>query len=136
MTDESLSFPACYVCGSANDRGLHVRFERGPDGGSVTRYTARAEHVGWPDVIHGGLLFTLMDEAVAWAVIYAGQHAVTARAETRFRSPARVGTPLVVRGSIVESSRRMIRTHAEIREAEGEVVVAELDAVMVPGVVS
>lgn len=137
MSGDQLSFPACYVCGAENAAGLHVRFERAADGGSLAQYTARPEHVGWPDIIHGGLLFTLMDEAVAWAVIYAGQHAVTARAEARFRAPAKVGMPLVVRGTIADSTRRMLRARAEIREAgEGGAVIAELDAVMVPAVVA
>ena len=52
--------------------GLHVPFVQSPDGSSRAEDVARSEHVGWPEIIHGGLLFTLMDEAVAWAVIYAG----------------------------------------------------------------
>ncbi|HSK38813.1 MAG TPA: PaaI family thioesterase, partial [Arenibaculum sp.] len=104
-----MSFPHCYVCGRDNTRGLHVSFSPHPAGGSRAEYVAREEHVGWPEVIHGGLLFTLMDEAVAWAVIYAGLHGVTAKAEARFREPVRVGTTLVVRGWLVDPPRRVTR---------------------------
>ncbi len=131
VADGGESFPTCYVCGAENPSGLHVSFDRAADGSSRAAYVARAEHEGWPGIIHGGLLFTLMDEAVAWAAIFAGMHAVTARAETRFRSPARVGLPLVVSGRIVESSRRILRASAEIREMNDEgPVLAEMTAVM------
>ena len=57
-----------------------------------------------------------LPQADARAPLIAGAHAVTAKAEARFRSPARVGMSLVVRGRVVESSRRILRVHAEIRE--------------------
>ena len=124
-------FAHCYVCGSENPKGLHITFDR-VAGGCRAQYTALEEHVGWPDVIHGGLLFTLMDEAVAWAVIYEGLRAVTAKAEVRFRQPARVGRPLVVLATVDGSPRRTVKSHAEVRDGdENGPVLAELDAVMV-----
>jgi uncharacterized protein (TIGR00369 family) len=126
-----LSFPQCYVCGSENPAGLHVTFARDGDAGCRAEYVARPEHAGWPGLIHGGLLFTLMDEAVAWAVCYAGLRGVTARGDVQFRRPVTVGSSLVITGKVVESSRRLVRTHAEIREAgAGRALVAELDARM------
>lgn len=124
-------FPNCYVCGSENPSGLKIPFTRNADGSSRAEYVAKPDHVGWPEIIHGGLLFTLMDEAVAWAVMYAGLQGVTGKAEARFRSPARVGMRLVVSGRITESSRRAFRTHAEIREgSETGPVIAEMEALM------
>ena len=72
-----------------------------------------------------------MDEAVAWAILYAGLRGVTAKCEAQFRRPVTVGSSLVVTGKVVESSRRLVRTRAEIREAgAGSALVAELDARM------
>lgn len=131
MPNAPTYFPNCFVCGSENPSGLHIPFSRLPDGRSRAEYVARPDHVGWPEIIHGGLLFTLMDEAVAWAVMYAGLHGVTGKAEARFRAPAKVGMQLVVTGAIKESSRRAFRTHAEIREgSETGPVIAEMDALM------
>jgi len=123
-------FPNCYVCGSENDRGLHVPFEPDPEGGSRAVYLARAEHEGWPGIIHGGLLFTLMDEAVAWACTFANATCVTAKAEARFRVSARVGMRLVVTGRVTLASRRAMRARAEIRNGEAGDLIAELDAMM------
>jgi acyl-coenzyme A thioesterase PaaI-like protein len=124
-------FPNCFVCGSENPEGLQIPFERRPEGGCRAEYTAKSTHVGWPEIIHGGLLFTLMDEAVAWASIYAGRHAVTGKAEARFRAPGRVGQRLIVLGWITTASRRALKAHAEIREDhDNGPVICELDALM------
>jgi len=126
-----LNFPNCFVCGSDNAQGLHVDFHAdGPDG-CRAQYMARAEHTGWPGIVHGGLLFALMDEALAWALMYADLQGVTARGEFRFWSPARVGTPLVVTGRLASRRGKLVQARAEIRAANGsQDLIAELDASM------
>ena len=129
LTDKDTKI--CYVCGDENPLGLHVSFA--PDGESRSRalYTVRPEHVGWPGLLHGGVLFTLMDEAVAWAVYYGGLRAVTAKAETRFRTPIPVGASLVITGSLVERARRLVRARAEVqRDDENHEKLAELVATL------
>jgi acyl-coenzyme A thioesterase PaaI-like protein len=90
----------------------------------------RPEHVGWPGIVHGGLVFTLLDEAVAWALTVEGLRGVTARAEARFRQPVNVGVRLIVSGRIVEQSRRLIKARSELRRADDHELLAELDAKM------
>jgi acyl-coenzyme A thioesterase PaaI-like protein len=125
------NFPNCFVCGSENPQGLHIDFHAdGPDG-CRAQYTARPEHTGWPGIVHGGLLFTLMDEALAWALAYSGLRGVTARGDVRFCSPARVGTPLVITARLVARRRDLVRARAEIRTANGnQDLIAELEASM------
>src|SRR6266436_446517 len=55
----------CYVCGPDNARGLQVAFLADGAHGSRALYTARPEHEGWPGLLHGGVTFSLMDEAQA-----------------------------------------------------------------------
>jgi uncharacterized protein (TIGR00369 family) len=124
-------YRGCYVCGVENDAGLRLPFRKDEGGGSRADYVARPEHAGWPGVIHGGLLFTLMDEAVAWACTYAGSRCVTAKAEARFRVPVRVGTPLVITGRVTHTTSRALRARSEIRAGDDNgPVIAELDAMM------
>src|SRR4051812_15254316 len=57
---------SCFVCGEANPSGLRLRFET--DGRVVTsRFTPRREHIGFKDVVHGGIIATLLDEVMVWA---------------------------------------------------------------------
>jgi acyl-coenzyme A thioesterase PaaI-like protein len=109
-----------------------VRFDRDGETGCRAEYTAQGDHVGWPGLMHGGLLFTLMDEAVAWAVCYAGLRGVTGKAEVRFRRPVTVGSRVAITGSIVDRARRAVRVRAEIRRVDGDAeVVADMEAMMV-----
>ncbi len=126
-----VGFPNCYVCGSDNPNGLHVDFRQdGPDGCRAD-YTARAEHCGWPGIVHGGLLFTLMDEALAWALVYAGLRGVTARGDVRFCAPAAVGREMIVTAQLGQRRRALVRARAEIRSADADrELIAELEASM------
>src|SRR2546425_9541575 len=58
---------SCFVCGLNNPLGLKLDFET--DGQIVrARFVPRPEHVGFRATIHGGLISTLLDEAMGWAV--------------------------------------------------------------------
>jgi acyl-coenzyme A thioesterase PaaI-like protein len=82
--------------------------------------------------MHGGLLFTLMDEAVAWAICYAGLRGVTGKAEVRFRRPLTVGSRVAITGRVVDRARRAVRVRAEIRKLDDTTeLVADMDAMMV-----
>jgi hypothetical protein len=47
----------CFVCGPENPQGLHVVFAAEGATGCRASYTARAEHTGWPGIMHGGVAF-------------------------------------------------------------------------------
>ena len=131
MPDPTDLFPLCFVCGTDNPTGLHVPFSRGSAGESRAEYVAREEHVGWPELIHGGVLFTLLDEAVAWAVMYSGFRGVTAKAEVRFRAPARVGMRLGIKGWVTAATPRAVRARAEIRDGgDTGPIIADMEAMM------
>jgi uncharacterized protein (TIGR00369 family) len=125
------TYPGCYVCGADNPAGFKIRFAKDGEGRCRATYPALPQHNGWPGVIHGGVLFTLMDEAVAWACRFAGWRCVTAKAEARFRAPARVGMTLVIRGELGFIGRRAIRARAEIRDgSDTGPVLTEFEAMM------
>jgi acyl-coenzyme A thioesterase PaaI-like protein len=121
----------CYVCGSANELGLGVRFYPDGEAGSRASYTVRQEHTGWKGIFHGGLTFTLMDEGLGWALYYQGLRGVTAKSEVRFKVPILVGTKILVTASIVERARRLVRAEAKVRrDDDSNEVLAELTATM------
>ena len=121
----------CYVCGPDNPLGLRVSFS--PDGarGSQARYTARTEHGGWNGILHGGVTFALMDEALGWSLYYQNLPAVTARVETRFHKPIAVGARLIVKAWVVKQRGRLFKAHAEIRlDGSEATLLAQADATM------
>jgi acyl-coenzyme A thioesterase PaaI-like protein len=121
----------CYVCGQANQKGLRIPFCQDGPHGAQAQYVTRRELDGWPGVLHGGITFALMDEALAWALLFQGIRGVTARAETSFKRPIRTGTPLDIRGWTVSRRRQLITARAEIRTADPAAeLMAEMEATM------
>lgn len=119
----------CFGCGSHNPYGLHLVFE--PDGQRVkTSFTPLPEHEGFPGVLHGGITFTLMDEAMGWATYAQGIMAFSAKVETRFRKTISTETPLEVVGELVKDKGRTLQMKAEIRSTGGE-LLAEAEGVFV-----
>lgn len=115
---------ACFGCGELNPIGLRLAFYR--RGESIeAKFTARPEHEGYIGLVHGGILATVLDEAMSWAVIAATKRLmVTARMELAYRHPVCVGQPLVVRGWVEEDRGRLVRARAELRDAvDGRLLV-------------
>lgn len=121
----------CFVCGSENASSLGVIFQRGADGQSVTTYRARPEHDGWPGMLHGGVLFSLLDDAVGWAARFSGVPTVTAKAEIRYRRNVPTNATLLISARISERGR-LLTADAEATCSETGVVYAELRARLFP----
>lgn len=109
----------CFACGQENAIGLKLVFERRPNGEAVATWILSRAHEGWPGVVHGGLLSTALDEAMAHALIAAGLRAMTAELRVRFRSPAPSGRPLSLKGWIVQRANRLVEAEASITDANG-----------------
>lgn len=117
MPDEDAHY--CFACGADNPIGLKLRFSYG-DGTAQARFTAQAVHQGYPGLMHGGLVSTLLDEAMAHAVAHTLGPAVTGELRVRMRSGG-VPTeqPIALCGRIVGQRGRMVLTEATIHSAEG-----------------
>jgi len=113
----------CFACGELNERGLHLDLHTDATG-CWTELTLDPAFQGWEDVAHGGILCTILDEVMAWAVIGRDTWGVTARMTVEFKQPARVGRPLRAEGLVAETSRRLFRTTGRILDRETGQVLA------------
>src|SRR5262245_50445488 len=76
---------SCFCCGKDNPLGFG--FELQSDGRVVeARLKFRREHVGFRQVVHGGLIATVLDEIMAWACgVGANTFAFCAEMSVRYR---------------------------------------------------
>ena len=114
---------SCFVCGESNAHGLRLRFHA--DGRTVhTRFTPRAEHIGFKGVTHGGLLATVLDEIMVWAVVVSTRRfAYCAELTVRFQRPAQPDQELAVSAELVADRRgKIFEARAELRTAAGDTV--------------
>jgi uncharacterized protein (TIGR00369 family) len=113
----------CFGCGDDNASGLHLRFKAARDG-VAARFTPSRKHQGYDSLVHGGIISTLLDEAMAWAAANAGIWAVTGELTVRFRRPLRVGEETEVRGWVTANHGRLVLTAAEVHELASQTIVA------------
>ena len=118
LSDEGM----CFACGPNNPIGLKLQFEF-EDGKYVARFTPKREHMGYSGITHGGIMSTLMDEAMARMVYAMGHWAVTADMQVRFKKPAPVGEELIVSGWLISERGRIINCAAEARNANGDLII-------------
>jgi len=108
----------CFACSPTHPKGLHLRFRAdGPDR-ITSDVTLGEDYVGLGDVVHGGIVATVFDEAMAW-VLYRHRYAphLTATMEVRFRGTITAGVPLVVSAWIEEDRGTRVRVAASIAAA-------------------
>lgn len=114
---------SCFVCGESNPVGLKLLFHT--DGRIVqTRFTPRAEHIGFKGVVHGGLISTLLDEIMVWAcAVQTKRFAFCAELNVRFLNPAHPNEEVVATGELVTNRRnRLFEARAELKNPKGEIL--------------
>jgi acyl-coenzyme A thioesterase PaaI-like protein len=111
----------CYACGDLNPIGLQLKFRMEGDW-AIADFIAKPDHQGYPGYVHGGLVSTLLDEAIGWATYGKGIWALTGKLETRFKSIVPTGEPLQVRAVITRDRGRTLDATAELTDAQGKVL--------------
>jgi uncharacterized protein (TIGR00369 family) len=112
----------CFVCGLNNPAGLRVEFrETGTDPGIEADVVFPKHLQGWQDTVHGGLLATVLDEAMIKAGFALGIKCVTAEITVKYHKPAATGAPYRVLGKVLESKGRIVTAESLLQDASGQV---------------
>ena len=131
LNDQS-EYQGCYACGLRNMAGLRLVFWQEGDE-IVTEFTAEPHLQGFPGVVHGGILATLLDETLSRTAAGEGRWMMTGRLDVRYRSPAPVGRLLRVTARTLSSRARMVHAQGEIRLADDPTAIfAEARGVFLP----
>ncbi len=113
----------CFVCGLKNPNGLKLNFEIDKEKQTLkTTFVASPTFQGWDGIVHGGIISTLLDEAMAKLVHELGFESVTASLEIRFKKPAPILEPLRIYGALTEVGKRLIRAKAHVAKEDGTVL--------------
>lgn len=112
----------CFACGSLNTGGLglilHAAGER-----CWTELTLPERFEGWQGIAHGGIVCTILDEVMAWALIDHDAWGVTARMGVAFKAPVPVARRIRGEGWVTEIRRRVMRTAGRLIDpVTGEVL--------------
>lgn len=119
------AYRRCFGCGTENPIGLHLKFRR-EDGGAKAEFVPRPEYQGWDGILHGGILLTLLDEALAYAALFEVGPSVTAEIRARLRRPAPLAETYTLFAKVVGTRLNLIRVEATVTDQIGQ-VIAEAD---------
>ncbi len=119
--------PMCFACGKDNPIGLHIDFQF--DGAVCTaEFTSTENHVGFNDTVHGGIVYSALDDVTANVLYLQGRKAHTAKCEIRYRKVLRVGETVALKGWIEQEKGRLVVLKGEARRKSDGVVVADSKA--------
>lgn len=123
----------CFVCGPNNPIGLKLDFSF--DGKTIkTDFLPQKEHQGYMNIVHGGIISTLLDEVMVKLAIALDMPAVTAQMDIRLKKALNIGEKITVSAEINSVTRKLLEANAKavtddgiiIAEASGKLVRIEL----------
>jgi uncharacterized protein (TIGR00369 family) len=109
----------CFGCGEANPAGLHLEFLLSEDNSVVCLATVPDTFEGPPGCVHGGIIATLLDEAMSKSVRAHGLIAMTRHMEVDYLKPVPSGAPIRLDARMTRSEGRKHWTHARIVNEKG-----------------
>ena len=110
----------CFGCGPRNPHGLHLQFAINSVAHTATAPVTLDENFqGAPGFIHGGILATLLDEAMSKLNRPLGVLAMTRRMEVDYLRPAPIRTPLTLLARHIRRDGRKLFHEAELLDAAG-----------------
>ena len=120
----------CFACGTLNTHGLHLELHAAGDVCWV-ELTLPARFEGWEGMAHGGIVATLLDEVMAWALVDHDLWGVTARMSIEYKRPVPIGRPIRAEGRVVGVRRRLVDAEGVVLDPADGTVLARGTATFV-----
>lgn len=110
----------CFVCSPHNAVGLHLDFYLD---GEIIRasWNPEGHYQGYPNVLHGGIQATLLDEVASWAVYtVAGTGGVTSSMKIKYKKPVLIDNGKIsLTAEIIERKKRIMTMQARLYDGIG-----------------
>src|SRR5512146_1597877 len=113
----------CFACGMDNAQGMRLKFYLDEEGKRfVSRFRLSKRYVGPPGHAHGGIIATILDEAMGKVNKLRHVIAVTAEMTIYYVKPVPLGQPLIAEGRELRVRGRVHINVGEIKNSQGEVL--------------
>jgi len=115
----------CFGCGVANSLGLHLEFGMVPgvsDGSVASNAQISDQYEGPPGYLHGGIIATLLDEAMSKANRARGVVAMTRQMQVEYLRPVPSGAPIRIEALVTRSEGRKHWSSAQILSTDGQIL--------------
>jgi uncharacterized protein (TIGR00369 family) len=121
----------CFGCGGANAEGLKLTFTYDDDSGIASaQYTPESKYSGGNDILHGGIIATLLDEASSKVLSGMEKKGMTRNLNVEYLKPIEVGKEILIQARCEKVIRHKYFIHSEIFN-EDKILSAKADALFI-----
>jgi acyl-coenzyme A thioesterase PaaI-like protein len=124
----------CFVCGIQNPFGLKLKFYQTGPGEVTVFHTIPETYQGYPGIVHGGIVASMLDEAAGRALMAVDaditRFMFTARLDIHYRQPVPIGRELKLVGVAGKRKTRSATATASLYGPEGD-LLAEANVILV-----
>jgi uncharacterized protein (TIGR00369 family) len=120
----------CFGCGQANPAGLRLEFSVFPDKSVVCFAQVSENYEGPPGYLHGGIIATLLDEAMSKANRAHGVTAMTRHMQIEYLRPVPSGSQIRIEGRVIRSHGRKHWTESQIQDS-GSTILAHASGLFI-----
>jgi uncharacterized protein (TIGR00369 family) len=124
----------CFGCSVKNPIGLSLRFSES-DEALYTRWTPSENYQGYPGILHGGIIASLLDETGGWCVsVKIGTAGVTSEMRTKYLAPVYINKgDITLTAKILEKSEKNARIHCTLIDGQSKLCAeATIDFFLYP----
>ena len=110
--------PNCVVCSPDNQFGMQLEFRLLEDGSIQATFDCSEAFQGYPGLLHGGVISSLLDGAMTNCLFAHGQQGITGELKVRFRHPVVINRTAIVQAWIDRSTPPFHVLQAELIQDE------------------
>ncbi len=119
------------MCGTENPFGLKLTFSRS-EGKVTSEFVPSPPYQGYRNRVHGGIIASVLDEAMIQAAATEGIPSVTAEIRVRFKRPLMIDEETKIEAEITRKSVRLLEASARMIHRRSGTIVAEASAKLLP----
>ena len=113
---------SCFGCGGANPFGLKLSFQYDPESQKIFgEYYPRKEHCGGENILHGGIIATILDEACSKVLSATNKTGLTRNLNIDFLKPITANKKITIHAHCESLKRHKHFLYSEIRNDENQV---------------
>ena len=114
--------PMSFSSGKNNQIGLKLDTTYN-NGSAETEFLLDERYSGWRGMVHGGILSTILDDTMAWAVISLKVTPVTVKMDLRYKNPVLTNRKYFAKATVTNIKKTVYEVQASITDESGKVCV-------------
>lgn len=110
----------CFGCSPHNPIGLKLEFEYSDDSAKTT-WKPTKDYEGFPGLLHGGIISTILDETMAKAIEHSNIYAVTIEMNVKYLKKTPIDDTLTAQAMLVKKRKKILYLESQLLDSSGNI---------------